>query len=137
GMRLCYFTHSLASCWNNGNAHFLRGVLRELIGLGHEAIAFQPRDGWSLTNLLADHGPRALDHFHSAYPELKPITYGADLDLEKAVADADVVIVHEWNEPWLVSGLGRLKARGGRFILLFHDTHHRAVSEPAAIGSFD
>ena len=30
-MRFVYFTHSLASCWNHGNAHFLRGVLRELI----------------------------------------------------------------------------------------------------------
>ena len=30
-MRFVYFTHSLASCWNHGNAHFLRGVLRELV----------------------------------------------------------------------------------------------------------
>ena len=30
-MRFVYFTHSLRSCWNHGNAHFLRGVLRELI----------------------------------------------------------------------------------------------------------
>ena len=29
GVRIAYFTHSLASCWNHGNAHFLRGVLRE------------------------------------------------------------------------------------------------------------
>ncbi len=29
-MRIVYFTHSLASCWNHGNAHFLRGVLSEL-----------------------------------------------------------------------------------------------------------
>ena len=28
-MRFVYFTHSLASCWNHGNAHFLRGVLRD------------------------------------------------------------------------------------------------------------
>ena len=31
GVRVVYFTHSLASCWNHGNAHFLRGVLRELV----------------------------------------------------------------------------------------------------------
>jgi hypothetical protein len=28
-VKLVYFTHSLRSCWNHGNAHFLRGVLRE------------------------------------------------------------------------------------------------------------
>lgn len=136
-MRLVYFTHALASCWNNGNAHFLRGVLRELMARGHEAVAFEPGSGWSLDNLLADHGPGSLAAFNSAYPELKPVGYDPGIDLEACTADADVVIVHEWNEPWLVSGLGRLRARGARFILLFHDTHHRAVSEPAAIGSFD
>ncbi|MCL4767277.1 MAG: glycosyltransferase [Hyphomicrobiaceae bacterium] len=136
-MRLVYFTHSLTSCWNNGNAHFLRGVLAELIASGHDAVALQPRSGWSLDNLLADHGPSAVDAFHAAYPELKPVAYGADADLEACVAGADVVIAHEWNEPRLVGGLGRLRARGGRFTLLFHDTHHRAVSDPGAIGRFD
>lgn len=136
-MRLVYFTHSLASCWNNGNVHFLRGVLRELIALGHEAVAFQPRSGWSVDNLLADHGPRALDAFHASYPELHPVSYDPGTDLEACVGDADVVIVHEWNEPGLVSSLGRLRARGGRFTLLFHDTHHRAVSAPDKIGGFD
>lgn len=136
-MRVVYFTHSLASCWNNGNAHFLRGVLRELIALGHEAVALQPRSGWSLGNLLADHGPRALDAFQTAYPELQPVSYDPDTDLEAIVTGADVVIAHEWNEPWLVSGLGRLRARGGRFTLLFHDTHHRALSAPEEIGGFD
>ena len=42
GMRIAYFTHSLASCWNHGNAHFLRGVLRELIARGHEVRALEP-----------------------------------------------------------------------------------------------
>ena len=28
GMKIVYFTHSLRSCWNHGNAHFLRGVLQ-------------------------------------------------------------------------------------------------------------
>ena len=39
------------------------------------------------------------------------------------------------------SGAGRrnrrLRRRGGSFILLFHDTHHRAVSDPEAIRAFD
>ena len=136
-MRLVYFTHSLASCWNNGNAHFLRGVLRELRALGHEMVAYQPRSGWSMANLLADHGPSALAFFRSAYPELDPVDYDLDVDLEACVDGADVVIVHEWNEPWLVSGLGRLRRLGGQFTLLFHDTHHRAVSNPQAVERFE
>ena len=62
-MRIVYFTHSLASCWNHGNAHFLRGVLRELLARGHEVRTLEPADGWSRQNLLRDHGAAALDGF--------------------------------------------------------------------------
>ena len=44
---------------------------------------------------------------------------------------ADLVLVHEWNAPALVERLGRHRLAGGRYLLLFHDTHHRAVTEPA------
>ncbi len=50
---------------------------------------------------------------------------------------ADLVLVHEWNEPALVARIGRARRAGGRFVLLFHDTHHRAVSDAAAIRAFD
>jgi spore maturation protein CgeB len=33
--------------------------------------------------------------------------------------------------------VGRLRARGGRFTLLFHDTHHRAVSAPQEMRAYD
>ena len=135
-MRIVYFTHSLASCWNHGNAHFLRGVLRELIRRGHDVGVFEPRDAWSLQNLLADHGEAGLDAWREAYPELSSTPY-APGDVEAACADADVVIVHEWNEPALVAALGALRRRGADFTLLFHDTHHRAVSDPDAITAFD
>jgi spore maturation protein CgeB len=136
-VRVAYFTHSLQSCWNHGNAHFLRGVLRELQALGHEVAAYEPAEPWSLGNLLADHGPAGLEPFAEAYPELRPQVLGGEADVERAVAGAEVVIVHEWNEPALVARLGRLRARGGRFTLLFHDTHHRAVSEPDAMRAYD
>jgi len=45
----------------------------------------------------------------------------------------DVVIVHEWTPPDLVAHIGRLRQTAGRFALLFHDTHHRGVSESASI----
>ena len=42
-MKIVYFTHSLQSCWNHGNAHFLRGVLRELAAMGHDVRALEPQ----------------------------------------------------------------------------------------------
>jgi spore maturation protein CgeB len=129
-MRFVMFYHSLVSDWNHGNAHFLRGVVSELMRGGHQVSVYEARDGWSLTNLVAEHGAAALDAFEHAYPELESQLYDVDsLDLDQALAGADVVMVHEWNEPALIRALGRHHARAG-YTLLFHDTHHRAVSEP-------
>ncbi len=136
-MRIVYFTHSLASCWNHGNAHFVRGVLRELIARGHDVRALEPAGNWSLTNLLADHGEEGLRPYRRAYPELRSASFAADADPAALIGDAELVIVHEWNDPALVAAIGAARARGGRFTLLFHDTHHRAVSDPAAIRAFD
>ena len=136
-MRIAYFTHSLASCWNHGNAHFLRGVLRELVARGHHVRALEPADNWSLTNLLADGGDAGLDPFRAAYPELSSDSFDPAVDPVALVGTADLVIVHEWNEPALVAAIGALRRAGGRFTLLFHDTHHRAVSDPEAIRAFD
>jgi spore maturation protein CgeB len=135
-MRFAYFTHSLTSCWNHGNAHFLRGVLRELAYLGHAVDAFEPAQGWSRANLVRDHGPEALGEFARNFPELSATCYEAGCDVAALVDGADIIIVHEWTDPAVVAALGRLR-RCADFVLLFHDTHHRAVSEPAAIRRFD
>ena len=136
-MRIAYFTHSLASCWNHGNAHFLRGVLRELQALGHDVQAFEPAGAWSLQNLLADHGEAGLDAYRDAYPGLTSAVFAAGDDPAALAAEADLVIVHEWNAPALVAALGTARKRGARYTLLFHDTHHRAVSEPHAMQAYD
>ena len=138
-MRIVYLTHSLQSCWNHGNAHFLRGVLRELAAGGHQVAACEPQGAWSLANLRSDAGEDGLDAWRAAYPELQDAVrvYDPAADLAPLVDGADAVIVHEWNDPALVAAMGELRRRGGRFRLLFHDTHHRAVSDPEAIGAFD
>ena len=136
-MRIVYFTHSLLSCWNHGNAHFLRGVLRELQARGHAVRAFEPQGAWSLANLLADSGEEGLDAYRAAYPELSSTAYPPDAELAALTDGADLVIVHEWNDPALVAAIGEQRRRGARFTLLFHDTHHRAVSDPDAITAFD
>ena len=136
-MKIAYFTQSLMSCWNHGNAHFLRGVLRELIARGHDVRVFEPAGNWSLANLLADGGETGLAPYREAYPELSSTSFDAGDDPAELIGDAELVIVHEWNEPALVAAIGAARRRGGRFSLLFHDTHHRAVSEPDAIRAFD
>jgi len=94
------FYHTLLSDWNHGNAHFLRGVVTELLARGHEVRVFEPRDSWSAQNLLAEHGRAAIRKFHAAYPRLKATRYHPrQIDLDAALDGADLVIVHEWNEP--------------------------------------
>jgi spore maturation protein CgeB len=137
-MRIVVFAHSLSSDWNHGNAHFLRGVVTELIDRGHDVRVWEPRHGWSRTNLLRDHGERALAEFRGAFPQLRTHLYDIDaFEPAAAVDGADLVLVHEWNPPWLVGMLGRLREDGGRFLLLFHDTHHRAATKPAELARFD
>ena len=130
-MRIVLFVHSLVSDWNHGNAHFLRGIVRELLERGHEPIVYEPEDGWSRRNLLRGH-VTALEDFTAAFPGLTSRTYGRDLDVEEALDGADVALVHEWNEPWLVRSVGRSGVRS-----LFHDTHHRAVTAPAEMRRYD
>jgi len=135
-MRLALFCHSLISDWNHGNAHFLRGVVTELAARGHEVRVFEPHDAWSVQNLVRDHGEDALSAFRLAYPTLAPERYGDDLDLDRALDGADVVLVHEWNDPALVARIGAHRARN-RYVLLFHDTHHRSVTAPDEIQRYD
>jgi spore maturation protein CgeB len=136
-MKIVYYTHSLRSCWNHGNAHFLRGVLSELIARGHDVQVLEPEGAWSLANLLKDHGAQALEPFRESYPELRSRTYERPEQGAAQAWSADLVIVHEWNDPELVAAVGRLRARGGRFTLLFHDTHHRAVSAPEEMRAYE
>ena len=129
-MKFVLFYHSLVSDWNHGNAHFLRGVVSELLERGHEVDVYEPENGWSLSNLLADKGQEAIDDFHAAFPELRSRFYNSrTLDLDEALEHTDVVIVHEWNEPEWIARIGE-HAAGLGCTVLFHDTHHRAVTKP-------
>ncbi|MBW9117366.1 glycosyltransferase [Rhizobium cauense] len=136
-MRFVFYTHSLVSDWNHGNAHFLRGIMRDLIRRGHEAVAFEPVDAWSRKNLLQDQGDAALADFATAFADLRAEVYGPDHDHEASLAHADVVVVHEWTDPALVAEIGRIRSSGGTFTLFFHDTHHRAVSSERDIAALE
>ncbi len=135
-MNIKVFTHSLRSDWNHGNAHFMRGVVTELCERGHDVTAYEPNPSWSADNLQREH-PLALQAFRDYYPDLPVQLYDAEApDLHALLADADLVLVHEWNPPALVKSIGE-KRVGANWKLLFHDTHHRAVTAPDEMAQFD
>jgi spore maturation protein CgeB len=137
-MRFVIFCHSIVSDWNHGNAHFLRGVGSELMARGHEVLFYEPRDAWSLRNLIANHGDTAITRFYRAYPRIVSCSYDPDtVDLDEALEGADVIIVHEWNSHEIVKRIGEHRARSRRYKLYFHDTHHRAVTEPESMSRYD
>jgi spore maturation protein CgeB len=136
-MKCVLFYHAITSCWNNGNAHFLRGIARELDALGHDVVIYEPADGWSRLNALRDGGEQVLQEVAAMLPGIDIRLYEPDFDLEEALDDAGLVIVHEWNPPELVRAIGRHRVLSGNYTLLFHDTHHRAVTAPDELARFD
>ncbi len=136
-MKVVLFYHSILSCWNHGNAHFLRGVARALVALGHEVVVYEPEQGWSRTNALADGGAGVLAAAAALVPAVVVRTYGHDVDLDEATDGAALVVVHEWNTPALVAAIGQQRIAGAPYTLLFHDTHHRAVTAPAEMERFE
>jgi spore maturation protein CgeB len=136
-MKCVLFYHAFTSCWNNGNAHFLRGYARELHALGHEVVVFEPIDGWSRLNAIRESGSQALQDIGQLFPGISIRRYDASLDFDEALEGADLVVVHEWNSPDVIAQIGDKRAHGAPFTLLFHDTHHRAVTAPAELAQFD
>jgi spore maturation protein CgeB len=136
-MRVVMFYHSLVSDWNHGNAHFLRGIVSELQARGHSVSVLEPANGWSRQNLLEEQGTPAIARFRRAYPNLTSRCYRIEtLDLDQELEGADLVLVHEWNDPALVEAVGRHRALVGGYQLLFHDTHHRSLTAPETMAAY-
>ena len=136
-MRVVMFYHSLASDWNHGNAHFLRGIASELIARGHDVRIYEPADSWSRLNLVREFGEAPIREFHCLFPHLESRQYKLEeLDLDRELDGADLVLVHEWNARALVERIGHHRARSGAYRLLFHDTHHRSVTDPASMAAY-
>jgi spore maturation protein CgeB len=140
-MKIVFFTHSLVSDWSHGNAHFLRGLARALGARGHEVVGCERWRNWSGENLFEDHGHAPFVEFARIFPDLRISVYGGweriMEDVERLTRGADLVVVHEFNDPRLVGAVGHVRRRRDDFVLLFHDTHHRAISQPAEIGAMN
>jgi len=137
-MKFALFCHSVRSDWNHGNAHFLRGLVRALELVGHHVVVLEPEDSWSVHNLVDDQGPAALHAFDEDFPDIRWRLYPPErLDLDAVLEGVDVALVHEWTDPAVVAALGRYRRQHPGLRLLFHDTHHRMVSEPNAMARLD
>ncbi|MGI9104011.1 MAG: CgeB family protein [Terriglobales bacterium] len=141
-LNIHYFAHSWVSDWNHGNAHFLRGLARQLIRMGHRVTCYEQLGSWSLSNLVRNEGERAIDaidEFRRVYPELNIHFYNNDSSFPEFanshLRNADIVILHEWNPPEVVNGILGLRSRFG-FRALLHDTHHRAYTNARDILRF-
>lgn len=136
-MKIVLFAHSLISDWSHGNAHFLRGLMRALGKRGHEVTGCEKWQNWSSESLVEDHGAGPVMRFSRIYDDLDVRTYGdwEDVleDVDTLTRGADLVLVHEFNEPELVGAVGEIRRRRADFTLLFHDSHHRAASAPHQI----
>lgn len=97
---------------------------------------YEPEDAWSVSQLLQDGGEEAIDYFHTAYPNLKSHRYST-LNLEEVLEGVDLILVHEWNSHELVRRIGDYRAGAPNCRLLFHDTHHRAITAPAEMQKYD
>lgn len=140
-MKVAVFCHSIRSDWNHGNAHFLRGIVSDMASRGMEVVVYEPENSWSAENLAKDKGPGSLEEYRDFYPGLEPRLYDPSLIcgdvLDQELRDADLVLVHEWNDPELVRAIGEHRKEKGSYRLLFHDTHHRSVTDPDAMAAYD
>jgi spore maturation protein CgeB len=113
-------------------------MISALTARNHKVQVYEPADGWSLKNLLNEQGLKAYYNFRKYYPAHTPVLYNEDLfNPEEHLLDADLVIVHEWNHPDLVRKIGEYKAKKKSFTLLFHDTHHKSVTNPMEMKKYD
>ncbi|MFW5886544.1 MAG: CgeB family protein [Bacteroidota bacterium] len=137
-MNFYLFYHSLVSDWNHGNAHFLRGIISSLQSEGHNVQVYEPVTGWSFNNMLKYHGINTIKDFNKKFPFHKTNFYSPDeFNPGEILHDADVVIVHEWNDPEIVQKIGEHKLIKGNYQLYFHDTHHRSVTDSKSMQQYD
>jgi len=138
-LKIRIFAHSWISDWNHGNAHFLRGLAYELTRMGNDVRCYEEIDSWSMTNLVEEGIEKAAEafrNFRKAFPTLDVRFFRRGeffLDCaEEELRGSDIVIIHEWNDAEVVDAILALKPKLG-FRALFHDTHHRAYTNPDQI----
>ena len=87
-IRFCVFAHSWVSDWSHDDAHFLRGLVRELLRMGHEVRCYEELGSWSLTNLVnqeADVAVQAIEQFRREFAALDVRFFSAGLEFARGI----------------------------------------------------
>jgi spore maturation protein CgeB len=130
-MRISIVCRSLLSDGGRGSTHFLRGIAGELVRLGHRVRVHETLAAGGEEPSVADAELESLDEVLRVHSTLDLRRAGPrGFDLAAALEATDLVLVHERTAPAIVRAIGRARTHGGRFRLLYHDTHHRSVTEP-------
>ncbi len=162
-MHIALFCQSLRSDRSRGNAHFLRGICRELMKRGHSVRVLAPHepDADGPASYLANHveasdpcraltpdvatgdvGPADVAAGGVATPDADPtwdeLSYAAEtFEPGQHLDDVDLVIVNEATAPAVIARVGAHRAATRRYRLFLHDAHHRSVTQPAEIAQLD
>lgn len=107
--------------------------LRALGTLTHDPMAgwLSHRPVFASTALYEPFGLSVLEAAQMACPLVL-----SDIPTFRELWGGAALFVDPRDPPALAAALGQIR-RHAHFTLLFHDTHHRAVSDPAAIDGFD
>ena len=100
---------------------------------------YEPRDGWSRENLVAEHGEqRARGLPPTPIPSSQSTRYELEtLDLDARSTAPTSCSCTSGTTPSSCAASASTAARRGRYRLLFHDTHHRSVTEPEEMARYD
>jgi spore maturation protein CgeB len=127
-LQIGFVFQSYLADYNFGCAHFLRGLIRELISFGHSVEIFCPHHSWVLEQAVKSGGERVLAETLAAYPALKTTYFTKLADIEQRMARLDAVLVNEWMEDAICYSIGEWAASRNRPVVLYYDTHHRVVT---------
>jgi spore maturation protein CgeB len=138
-MHIAFFGHSVLADWNNGRAHFIRGLIRELDRLGHECVFYEAKDNPATRAQIAHVGQSSLAETLRVFPFLQVRLYRDGIRdplpfLRQALAEAEAALVMHTSEPSLIRALPEVL--GGGQLCLFFDNRCRLLREEALYRSY-
>jgi spore maturation protein CgeB len=85
-LRIVFLGLTITSSWGNGHATTYRGLVRELVGRGHDVLFLERDVPWYAENRDLPHPPYGRTELYRSLPELRERFAGA-------VREADLVVV--------------------------------------------
>jgi spore maturation protein CgeB len=131
-MHISFFGHSVLADWNNGHAHFVRGLMRELGRLGHQTVFYEAADNTASRLQAGQIGRGSVLETLRVFPFLQVRLYrdgSRDLSafLSQALEGTDAAVVMQCSEAALIQGVPEALSEGQ--VCLFYDNQYRLLFE--------